>query len=161
MSQGPLDAASVTPIGVLPNLGFMTVGDLVPVFRNGQATPLQAAVFNGTNAALYDIAMNCPGGPLPSSIFLAFITLRAFTLPLNCAGSLAVFTTGPSSPLTVTLSKTGVSFGSIAFAAVTPSPGVITSSAEAFAIGDILELSVGAATFGAADLAVTFAGTRT
>ncbi len=117
---------------------------------------------------LYDIAMNYPSAPIPSSIFLSFVTLRPYTLGVNCVGSdtvpsRAVFTTGPSSPLTITISKNGVSFGTLSFAATYPTAavGTFSTTAEAFALDDILELSVGAANFGATNLVATFNGTRT
>lgn len=106
----------------------------------------------------YDIAMNFGSVPPAGQTFLAFAANRAFTLPEGLVGSVAAAVQPPTSAIVFTLLKNGAAFGSINFAA-NAGEGTFTAAAvETFAPGDLLEVAAPGATYGVANLAVTFAG---
>lgn len=155
--QIALNNPLIPSAGVPPaNWLFFTMAPGGTVGYSCTLQQLQQAV----GAGLYDIAGNYPAAPI-NGIFWGFVTLRGYTLGANCAGSYAIFSTGPSTQLVISILKNEVSFGTITFPAATPSVGVFSCPATTFVADDRLELQCGAANFGATNLMCTFAGTRT
>ncbi len=111
----------------------------------------------------YNIAMGYSSAPPPNTTFLAFIANSEFGMPINLEGSVAEFITAPSSPVVLSVQKNGTQFGTISFPSGSNggSVGVFAGSAETFAEGDLLEIMSPGSLYGAANLAVTFAGTLT
>ncbi len=145
--------------------------DLLLIYRAGSgtlaieigtlATYIENIVEEALGISQYNIAMNYSQSPPPSTTFLAFIANASFSLSTNFAGSQAEFLVGPTSVLSLTVSRNGSSIGSISFGAEAgnaASVGSFTGTATTFEIGDLLEISAPSALFGASNLAVTFSG---
>ena len=112
-------------------------------------------------AIIYDIAMWYPS-VLPQSSFITwFNAVRAFTLPVSLTGSIITLGTAPSSPLTLNILKNGVTIGTLFFNTGNTSPVITFTTLTTFVAGDQLRIQTPIATFGAANLSITFLAGRT
>ena len=94
--------------------------------------------------------------PINSPIY-TYIATHGFLLPTDLAGTSLTFAINPSSPMSFSVDKNGVSFGTINVSTL----GVVTLTATAtsFAIGDTFSIITPADLFGIADIAFSIAGT--
>ncbi len=88
----------------------------------------------------YDIATYIPGLPSAGATIISFTAVRAYTLPANLAGSSSKASTAAASQSVFTLSKNGVPFNSITFAAAGTSGTFGNSASTSFAVGDVLSI---------------------
>lgn len=90
----------------------------------------------GATTTVYDLLLFF-GGVLGASEKLARIVAdRAFTLPVDLAGSQAAIGINPDSTLTLTLLKNGASIGTVTFSTI-GAPTITVASSTAFSVGDV------------------------
>jgi len=80
------------------------------------------------SAIPYDIAGSILSKPTASAIVMRFVSVRAFTLPTNFAGSRAVASTVPTGTTVFVVRKNGTQVGTLTFSA-NNEPGVFASTA--------------------------------
>lgn len=150
-----------TQIGASGGLATLGAGGTVPM---AQMDP--SVKQNGTQGATgpagpnaYDTHNFINGKPNASEVIIREIAARAFTCPVNFAGSYAFVTTPPAASVTISILKNGVQIGTLTFAASATSGVFTAASAVTFNIGDQLAATMPAtqdATL--ADLTISIAG---
>jgi hypothetical protein len=83
----------------------------------------------------YDLYASFEGIPSSMQVCARFVSGRKFTIPAALSGSQATATVAATAPAVFSITKNGISFGSITYAAGS-TIGVFTGSAETFAPGD-------------------------
>lgn len=87
----------------------------------------------------YDVVTSIEGKPTANSYILTFITVRSFTIPIGFNGSLGICANPATSESIFTITKNGLSVGTITFSAAATS-ATFSGSAGSFAIGDVLRI---------------------
>lgn len=118
---------------------------------------------NSSLGPAYDIAFYFPGAPGDAAEMFKLTAARAFELPDEFAGSVGDSGVAPTASTVLTVKRNGASIGTITISTGGGFTFATTATTvEAFAVGD--EISVdnqGTADVTAADINVTFKGTRT
>jgi len=108
-----------------------------------------------------DLPASYSGPVVSNQTVLRFITARAYVLPLNFTDTVAKCVSAPSSSVTFTVLKNGVSIGTIIFNGGSTTANTLTSAGSTFAVGDVLTIESPSNTFGMEDLAITLTGVFT
>jgi hypothetical protein len=108
----------------------------------------------------YPIAIFFPGSYGSNATLANISAVRAFTLPVNCAGSVATLATASTGTAVFKIKKNGSQIGTITF--TTSSTGVFAlSSGATFNVADLLTISAPTSPdASAAGFAATLLGTR-
>lgn len=110
--------------------------------------------------AIYDIAMGYNGTPPASTTLFLFPVVRTFTLPAGLSGSLFLFATAPSSSTVFTIQQNGATIGTITWAASSTSGTPSFTNPITFSPGDQLTILTPSSLNSAANLGMTFSGSR-
>lgn len=108
----------------------------------------------------YDIATYCSGKPTASEKVLALKAATSFNFVANLVGSVASASTAATASTVFSVRKNGTQFNTITFAAAGTSGTFASSSAQTFAVGDVLEIIAPASADATlADIMFTLKGT--
>jgi hypothetical protein len=109
------------------------------------------------NTQPYDFTGFVGGKPANAALVMFVKVARAFTIPVNMAGSKVKAKTSATAQAVFTLYKNGTSFATLTFAAGGSVPSIVAAQATSFAIDDELTVVAPAtADSTLADLAMTF-----
>lgn len=92
------------------------------------------------NSATYDLHNFVNGKPLAQEILMRAVACRAFTIPVNCAGSFAFCSIAATSNFNITILKNGVAVGAIDYAANSLTGVFTMATALTLNVGDQLAL---------------------
>lgn len=84
----------------------------------------------------YDLHNFGNGKPNVNEVLGRMISVRSFTIPVNCVGSYAFCTTAPTAAFSISILKNGVQVGTISFAAGATSGTFALATAVTYNPGD-------------------------
>jgi hypothetical protein len=105
--------------------------------------PLTTVTLDVVPTALkgYDIAGSTIGRPANGATIARFVAVRNFSLPASLTGSYCKASTASTASASLTISKNGISAGSMAFAASGTVATFTFASSVSFVAGDILTIT--------------------
>ncbi len=94
-----------------------------------------------TTVIPYDIAFSVFDKPTAGEVVLRFVSPRAFSIPANCAGSLAKSAVAATGSSVFVIKKNGTQIATVTFAAAGTNGTFSTQAEVSFAAGDTLQVT--------------------
>lgn len=155
-------AANTDTISIIVGSTTLTMqpGDVWLVHTDGTTNGLDATVIGSLSGAPVDMAVYVPGVMSNAQTLLRLKAVRAFSLPLNLAGSYVNSSVAATASTVITFKKNGASIGTATFA-ISGTVATFSVTATSFVAGDLFSIH-GPATADAtvADVAFGIKGSR-